>query len=213
MKGQLAFRQDFDIEKFSTTYTEILNQLGSQQNLETLVETLEDILENHFSIQFSFFIAVRRDKGFIKPLENQVFTNTQIETQVLAEISRTLSHYPEDQIDGHGNQVLQVGESGFHFRFFTNGMEPVGAFFWLEGHGQTEFNLYLMDQVLTAAQQFACWCCRLQNSQELLYRDDLTNLYNYRYLDISLDNEIRRVQRFQTTFSLLFLSILIVSSL
>lgn len=48
---------------------------------------------------------------------------------------------------------------------------------------------------------------RYQKAQALLLRDDLTGLYNYRYLETSLENEIRRVHRFKTTFSVLFIDL------
>ncbi len=51
------------------------------------------------------------------------------------------------------------------------------------------------------------WVSKLDKTQALLYRDDLTGLFNYRYLDIALDSELRRAQRFQTSFSLLFLDL------
>src|SRR5690606_26744656 len=58
------------------------------------------------------------------------------------------------------------------------------------------------------AKQLQCGCLwfrRLDKTQALLYRDDLTGLFNMRYLDVALESEIRRAQRFATTFSLLFI--------
>ncbi len=51
------------------------------------------------------------------------------------------------------------------------------------------------------------WIKRLDNTQALLYRDDLTNLFNYRYLEIYLESEIRRAHRFESSFSLLFIDV------
>jgi len=48
---------------------------------------------------------------------------------------------------------------------------------------------------------------KYQKAQSLLQRDDLTGLYNFRYLEASLDNEIKRVQRFRTKFSVLFIDL------
>ncbi|MCK5825554.1 MAG: diguanylate cyclase [Desulfuromusa sp.] len=49
--------------------------------------------------------------------------------------------------------------------------------------------------------------CRYQDAQELMYTDDLTGLYNHRYMQISLSREIRRSQRYGLRFSLLFLDL------
>lgn len=51
------------------------------------------------------------------------------------------------------------------------------------------------------------WYARLDERDALIYRDDLTGLYNHRYLDLALDNELRRVTRFKTPFSVLFMDI------
>jgi two-component system cell cycle response regulator len=48
---------------------------------------------------------------------------------------------------------------------------------------------------------------RYINAQELAYIDDLTKAYNIRYLHISLDNEIKRAERFGSHFSILFIDL------
>ena len=49
--------------------------------------------------------------------------------------------------------------------------------------------------------------CRYQDAQEMMYTDDLTGLYNHRYLQVSLNREIRRAHRYGLKFSLLFLDL------
>jgi diguanylate cyclase (GGDEF)-like protein len=49
--------------------------------------------------------------------------------------------------------------------------------------------------------------CRYHEAQELMYTDDLTGLYNHRYMLISLDHEIKRSYRYHLKFSLLFLDL------
>lgn len=48
---------------------------------------------------------------------------------------------------------------------------------------------------------------RLAQAEQLLHRDDLTGLYNHRFLDASLRQEIKRTQRFQTSFCILFIDL------
>jgi diguanylate cyclase (GGDEF)-like protein len=48
---------------------------------------------------------------------------------------------------------------------------------------------------------------RYQEAQELMYTDDLTGLYNHRYLLLALDREIKRSHRYRLKFSLLFLDL------
>lgn len=49
--------------------------------------------------------------------------------------------------------------------------------------------------------------CRYRDAQELMYTDDLTGLYNHRYMHVALTREIRRSQRYGLKFSLLFLDL------
>jgi diguanylate cyclase (GGDEF)-like protein len=56
-------------------------------------------------------------------------------------------------------------------------------------------------------QQALRWILKLDSTQALIYLDDLTGLYNYRYLDLALEAEIRRTQRFGTSFCILFIDL------
>jgi diguanylate cyclase (GGDEF)-like protein len=48
---------------------------------------------------------------------------------------------------------------------------------------------------------------RYEGARELIYTDDLTGLYNHRYLQLALDQEIRRSERYGLEFSLVFLDL------
>ncbi len=48
---------------------------------------------------------------------------------------------------------------------------------------------------------------RYQDARELVYADDLTGLYNHRYLQIVLDREILRAERYGQGFSVLFIDL------
>ena len=62
---------------------------------------------------------------------------------------------------------------------------------------------YLCDQVMLGFEN----ACRYEDAQELMYTDDLTGLYNHRYMQVALGQEIRRSQRYGLKFSLLFLDL------
>ncbi len=65
----------------------------------------------------------------------------------------------------------------------------------------------ILDYMVRSAQRAAHWLRRLDNTQALLYQDEVTGLYNYRYLDVALDAEVKRHQRFHLPFSLLFIDL------
>ena len=62
---------------------------------------------------------------------------------------------------------------------------------------------YLCDQIALGFEN----ACRYQDAQELMYTDDLTGLYNHRYMQVSMSREIRRSRRYGLKFSLLFLDL------
>ena len=65
----------------------------------------------------------------------------------------------------------------------------------------------LLEFIVAHAQNSYKWLQKLDKTEALIYRDDLTGLYNNRFLDDSLDKEIRRSGRFQNSFSLLFIDL------
>ncbi|GFO57078.1 diguanylate cyclase response regulator [Geomonas sp. Red276] len=62
---------------------------------------------------------------------------------------------------------------------------------------------FLLDQASLALDNAA----RYNFAKDLLYIDELTGLYNYRYLDVVLDRELKRADRFDSSLSLLFIDI------
>jgi len=49
--------------------------------------------------------------------------------------------------------------------------------------------------------------CRYHGVRQMMYTDDLTELYNYRYMQMILDQEIRRSERYSLCFSLVFIDL------
>jgi len=62
---------------------------------------------------------------------------------------------------------------------------------------------FLADQVALGFSN----ACQYQGTRELIYTDDLTGLYNHRYLNIALEQEIRRSERYGLEFSLAFIDL------
>ena len=62
---------------------------------------------------------------------------------------------------------------------------------------------YLCDQIALGFTNAS----RYRNAQQLMYSDDLTGLYNHRYLQIALNQEMMRSQRYGLKFSVLFMDL------
>lgn len=65
----------------------------------------------------------------------------------------------------------------------------------------------LVEICVRQTQHEARWYRKLDKTQAMLYRDDLTHLFNMRYLELALDNELRRAERFASQFCLLFIDL------
>jgi two-component system cell cycle response regulator len=62
---------------------------------------------------------------------------------------------------------------------------------------------FLLDQSTLAFDN----AVRYTSARDLLYVDELTNLFNYRYLDVALEREIKRSERYGSSLALIFLDI------
>lgn len=63
--------------------------------------------------------------------------------------------------------------------------------------------LFLTEQISLGFQN----ACLYMGARELIYTDDLTGLYNYRYLHIAMEQEIRRSERYGLEFSVAFIDL------
>ena len=62
---------------------------------------------------------------------------------------------------------------------------------------------FLMEQSALALENAG----RYSVAKELLNIDELTGLYNYRYLEIALEREIRRAERYGLSMAIIFLDV------
>jgi diguanylate cyclase (GGDEF)-like protein len=85
-----------------------------------------------------------------------------------------------------------------------------GALVLFNAVGQTFPDPFPCETLLFLAEQAALGfqnACQYQGARELIYADDLTGLYNHRYLQIALEQEIRRAERYGLDFSLAFIDL------
>jgi diguanylate cyclase (GGDEF)-like protein len=89
-----------------------------------------------------------------------------------------------------------------------NGMQGVLALFNASGEDFPE--PFPREGLLFLAEQAALGfrnACQYQGARELIYTDDLTGLYNHRYLHIALERELHRAERYGLEFSLAFIDL------
>lgn len=69
--------------------------------------------------------------------------------------------------------------------------------------GKKDFFPFIRDQINLAIEN----AIRYINAQEMAFVDELTKVYNIRYLHVALENEIKRAERFGSFLSVLFLDL------
>ncbi len=97
--------------------------------------------------------------------------------------------------------ITTLGVKG-HYQYFASATNPslILVFEPLDYKEYMSFFLELFEASLFSVH-------KITQTQELLYKDALTDLYNYRFLRIALEREISRAKRFKETFSLIFIDV------
>ena len=102
-------------------------------------------------------------------------------------------------------QVLSIAGSAYEVGLMPSPRSRRGAL--IVWQLQEPLNRVQLEALYGLVQRCAKWLSRLESTEELLYRDDLTGLYNHRYLEVSLDAELRRAERFGGQFCILFIDL------
>ena len=198
-----------DLEQYVENFSELTREIGDVKSVEGLMELLCNLWQESFGISTAFFFELENRGDRITAEAATLIAENQIATELTEGLLKDLSLYSIEAMLEDGIHSFKIGSSFVNLFFFSYEEIPTGVFCWLNPRaGTPSRSLDLaMTMVLELGQQVSRWCLRLQESQAMIYRDDLTNVYNYRYLDVCLDNEIRRVHRFPSAFSLLFIDL------
>lgn len=189
-----------DLENLLDTAQKISQQLGSINSFANLMETCLNLLKSYLP-QRNFYLLHRLDSGVFLVLNEDV----QKEGGALQSLAHNLKKLPSDEFLDSKTLHLEVGDISWQIFLLARDGRCVAAFSWQTFI--TDEEQHVADFILHQTSLVGAWCDRLEQTQKELYRDDLTGLYNHRYLDDCLENEIRRVQRFENPFSLLFIDL------
>ena len=100
--------------------------------------------------------------------------------------------------------IIKIEDASYHWVSIHATKDESYAYLW---EHRNEFDETYYPSIVHLFLNEASWFQKLHRTKALLYIDDLTNLYNYRYLDIALESEIRRASRYENSFCLLFLDL------
>lgn len=191
--------------EFLTTQSDALWQ---EPNLDRLTARFAKLLKDEYNGTHFAFVQVlqlrplRWEKRDIE-LEAEVLAADEL--QDLGEKWRALDFRNQEYRDGMHH--LMCGERSY--RFLRCGDPQKGhILIWREPtKAAVAEKMGALDFLCRQYQNIARLFDKLDQTQALVYQDELTGLFNYRYLDVCLDAEIRRAQRYQSTFCLLFIDL------
>ena len=208
--------QGSDLIDFMTDHAQ---SLWREQSKDRLVKKFAKILKDLFGVKKVSFMEMQGKgsslswkSGGIEFSQGTTFS-AKLLGEALAELKKInlgSTQYWE------GTNTLAVKDTNLNFAIVGEQMSVWHMLLWevpkakptptLEKSGK-KAKWALQDFLVRQLQNSCVWLGRLDKTQALLHKDDLTGLYNYRYLEICLDSEIRRVQRFETSFCLLFIDL------
>ena len=187
-------------------------QLSSQQDIEVLLSETVAILRNELggNVRSLAFLANREE---ISHLVSTGLADDQ--AKALAETLR-----PRLQTIGKGClleavQLLAPAAVAADLRSLwlyplqaDNGMQ--GALVLINAAGRSFPAQFPQEELVFLAEQTTRGfqnACRYLRAREMVYTDDLTELFNHRYLQIALEREVRRAERYGLQFTVAFIDI------
>lgn len=157
-----------------------------------------------YNADVSEYLEVKAFSGFDR---NQML---EMKDKILEFINSNLSPQKNDEILNIPKETLN---NLFSFKYNSCYMMPIDNISDRKGYIFI-FNDYLTHEKLEGLKFLQKHislgienALRYLNAQELAYIDDLTKAYNIRYLYVSLENELRRAERFGTHVSVLFIDL------
>jgi diguanylate cyclase (GGDEF)-like protein len=198
------------------------DQFHAEGNYKGVLRRLVRILSDWFGLSEVIYLTLETNRGDGESRRNVMrfpplaHIHEGVINSIRAALQAVVSGEDEICLGHHVIQVMgedymcsQFDESTSHrgvLVWKTNEMKGGSSFLDIDpqtlapGDSPLEF-------LVRSAQQAAQWLRRLDSTQAMLYQDEVTGLYNYRYLDVAIDSEIRRLQRFHLPFSLLFIDL------
>jgi diguanylate cyclase (GGDEF)-like protein len=182
-----------------------------------MVKRTMKLLQNNFGISDLALLKLHgngddlwAEKVPLRLKTTHEWTKTQLDA-ILAQWKRI----PVQEADyTAGINYLESGGLNLCFAFLGDPVSEWYALIWTEKQGEADENQpqkystdLALDFIIKQLQTTCRWLTRFSETQTLLNMDDLTGLYNHRYLEQAIDREIKRAQRYDSSFCLLFIDL------
>jgi diguanylate cyclase (GGDEF)-like protein len=181
--------------------------LWGETQIESLIERTMQIFHTNFAIPS--LAVLRLAHGAESPLTEAPVREIgrYFSSEKLTEIGATLGPLLLAPEMADGIQSLKVGDKDVHVARLGDQQQEPYLLLWLDPERTHETTALAIDFFIRQLQNTYSWFSRIAESQTLLHLDDLTGLYNHRYLDTALDRETKRSARYGSSFCLLFIDL------
>lgn len=184
----------------------LLNLLRDESNLEGIVTCFVQLVMTYFDCQYIYLYKIKQEN---KSHQFQVFDSRLDPDLELSCLSFNLikasfrlmlknkTYWYSDCFQ------LDTNERIINFLFFGYPSKSWLVCLWDDRLQNKESLEFLIRHI----QHECLWLSRIEKKNEMIYRDNLTGLYNYRYFSLFFEQEVKRFTRYRRPFSLLFLDI------
>jgi diguanylate cyclase (GGDEF)-like protein len=195
--------------------TAIQQSMSQMPDYKCLLKHFGDILRRDFGVQKLGFARLGRQKTKLH-MKRQFIKVDQLSSYSLEFWSDFEQFVSNSGVltseNGEGLLCLEYAAKTYYTCVIQDPKSRAGRLIVWEipenAQGQYDtFSVALLEFAVQALQVESKWYRKLAGTQSLLNIDDLTGLYNHRYLEICLENELRRADRFQNNFCLMFIDL------
>lgn len=195
--------------------------ISEEESFKGILKRFVAILTHYFDLsQAVYFLAIEDEANEQKRGGIRFPPTRVIDEDVVQKVRSLVRAMLESDGDvRHGLNAVKVLEHDYFFSVFGDPSGSDGVLLWrqpalslkspmLRQLKDNPENLRpVIDFMVRHVQQTCRWFKKLDSTQAMLYQDEVTGVYNYRYLDVALDGELKRLQRFHSPFSLLFIDL------
>jgi diguanylate cyclase (GGDEF)-like protein len=193
-----------------------------EESFKGILKQFVEILGDYFSLTHAVYIHSSSKIASTDQKKTTIRfpTAKTIEESNLQRIkSLVLAIIDKDQDASSGLSTLRVDQDDYYFLVVADPLEGHGFLVWKQPVISSKSAVFrsftdhaiepmsMLDFIAKSLQNTCRWLRRLDKTQAMLYEDEVTGLYNYRYLDVAIDGELRRLHRFHAPFSLLFIDL------
>jgi len=194
-------------------------QLWGEGGFKSLVRKLMLLLQEEFGTELCTYVSLGQNAG--KPAAGHDAPGARpLDETHLAALKKAVAGLNlESGENREGLVAITANGSDYTIAVVTEPNQDLGLIVWrmsaLAQKAMVARKGFASPAVVTMALDFLArqvqgecrWFRKMDSAQAMLYRDDLTGVFNYRYLDVAIDAELRRVSRFGSYFCLLFIDL------